>query len=163
VPHCCDGNLRVHIVRSANSKKSSRLSQRRSQRDGGCDPVIEPDTGVSGKSPQTNDLPPPTASLKNRYSKYRFKRQSIFGSEPVLGHLWPFQRPWIYIGETGNIRGRLLEHLADDGPWSARHRPSALAFELVSSTYRRPRQQELVNEQQPVAQEKSHLMSSRDE
>jgi hypothetical protein len=63
--------------------------------------VIEPDTGVSGKPHQTNDLPQPAASLKNRYSKYRFKRQSIFGSEPVLGHLWPFQRPWIYIGETG--------------------------------------------------------------
>src|SRR5712692_9417582 len=65
---------------------------------------------------------------------------------PSLGIYGLFKRPWIYIGETGNIRGRLLEHLADDGPWSARHRPSALAFELVSSTCRRPRQQELVNE-----------------
>ncbi len=128
--------------------------------------MIEPGYEGSGKPVQANWSAIQACDLaESRYRKYRFKRESIVGSEPVLGHLWPFQRPWIYIGETGNIRGRrrLLEHLADDGPWSARHRPSALAFELVSSTYRRPRQQELVNELQPLAQEKSHLMSSRDE
>jgi hypothetical protein len=95
--------------------------------------------------------PKPAASLRIAIASIGSRANQSLIMNPSLGIYGLFNGLYLHIGETGNIRGRLLEQLAEDSPWSARHRPSALAFELASSPYRRPRQQELANELQPLA------------
>lgn len=119
MPHCCDGNLKGHIVRSANSKKSSRLrlSERHSQRDEGCDPLLESRIrGVLANPVRPISFPKPTASLRIALANIGSSANQSLVVSPSLGINSLFHALWIYIGETENIRVRLLEHLADDGP-----------------------------------------------
>ncbi len=60
-----------------------------------------------------------------------------------------FNGLWVYIGETDNIRERILKHLAGDLPCISRYRPSGFAFELVSPAERRLQHEYLIEKYQP--------------
>jgi hypothetical protein len=57
---------------------------------------------------------------------------------------------WVYLGESGNICGQLLDHLHGDNACIARCSPTHFAYELTAPATRRARHQELVQEFQPV-------------
>ena len=97
----------------------------------------------------------PEGFAENRYLNYHFTRQSIADNAPRSAGVYGlYNALWIYIGEGENIQARLLEHLADENneSWNGHYRPSGFAFEIVPGTDRCLRQQELLNELQPLAQ-----------
>ena len=52
---------------------------------------------------------------ETRYLKYQFERESIVLKAPESSGVYGlYSALWIYIGESDNIRARLLEHLAGD-------------------------------------------------
>ncbi len=59
-------------------------------------------------------------------------------------------REWIYIGETANIRGALLEHLQDTGTSLMRREPTGFVFEICDEVRRPDRQDRLVFEYEPT-------------
>ena len=62
------------------------------------------------------------------------------------------QGQWIYIGESGNIRDRLLEHIRrQENQCIVRSNPTHFAYELVAAVYRVQRQNELIAEFAPPA------------
>ena len=68
-----------------------------------------------------------------------------------IWHLSTFAREQcVYLGESGNICGQLLDHLHGDNACIARCSPTHFAYELTASATRRARHQELVQEFQPV-------------
>jgi len=62
---------------------------------------------------------------------------------------------WLYIGETGDIRGELLLHLAGEIPCVAQHNLTHFAFQSVSSGDRVARQRELIAEYRPACNEQA--------
>jgi hypothetical protein len=96
---------------------------------------------------------------ENRYSKYRLERESIVLHAPEASGVYGlFNALWIYVGESDNIRARLLEHLAGDNPCINRHQPSGFAFELISAKDRGRRWRELIDELEPLCKsEPSHI------
>jgi hypothetical protein len=60
-------------------------------------------------------------------------------------------REWIYIGETDNIRGALLDHLQDcDAPLMKRE-PTGFVYEVCDPAKRPARQDRLVLEYEPTS------------
>jgi len=59
-------------------------------------------------------------------------------------------REWVYIGETDNIKARLLEHLQERNAMLAERGPTGFSFELCPSPNRLARQNRLILELQPV-------------
>jgi predicted GIY-YIG superfamily endonuclease len=57
---------------------------------------------------------------------------------------------WIYIGETNDIRRRLLEHLSDAGSCILRQYPTSFSFEEWIESLRVGRQNQLISELRPV-------------
>jgi hypothetical protein len=58
-------------------------------------------------------------------------------------------REWIYIGETDDIRGTLIAHLADFGT-SVTRKPTGFVFEVCERPHRLARQDRLILEYQPT-------------
>ena len=58
---------------------------------------------------------------------------------------------WIYVGESDDIQGELLKHLANPTSSDEATKPSGFTFELSSSGDRVSRQSELVLELAPVS------------
>ncbi|MGO8733759.1 MAG: hypothetical protein ACLQVM_13315 [Terriglobia bacterium] len=59
------------------------------------------------------------------------------------------QTDWIYIGESGDIQARLLEHLQKKGPEDQcieSHNPTGFTFDVVPEDRRVQRQDELILE-----------------
>jgi hypothetical protein len=85
------------------------------------------------------------------YSRYLFQRDCILQNAPESSGVYGlFNAFWIFIGETDNLRTRLLEHLAGDDPCIVRFQPSGFAFELASPIDRRRRNEQLIKELQPL-------------
>jgi excinuclease UvrABC nuclease subunit len=59
-------------------------------------------------------------------------------------------RQWIYIGETDNIRERLLEHLAETSTGISRYLPTGFSFEVCDSHSKPKRHSRLVAQYDPV-------------
>jgi hypothetical protein len=58
-------------------------------------------------------------------------------------------REWLFIGEGGNIRANLLEHLKEVGTVLRTQNPTGFSFELCSPGERIRRQDTLVRELEP--------------
>jgi hypothetical protein len=90
---------------------------------------------------------------ENLYSSLRFQLDSVMTSAPEASGVYGlFNGLWVYIGETDNIRERILKHLDGDLPCISRYRPSGFAFELVSPAARRLRLEYLIEKYQPFCQ-----------
>jgi excinuclease UvrABC nuclease subunit len=59
-------------------------------------------------------------------------------------------REWIYIGETDNIKARLLEHLQNNDMVLRDKNPTGFTFELCHSYNRLDRQNRLITELHPA-------------
>lgn len=59
-------------------------------------------------------------------------------------------REWIFIGETDDLRGRLLEHLFETDTLLSARIPTGFTFEICAPQSRVARQGRLVRELQPV-------------
>jgi GIY-YIG catalytic domain len=57
---------------------------------------------------------------------------------------------WIYIGETNNIKRRLMEHLNGDNPCILIRSPDRFSFEFHGGLARVSRQNELILELRPA-------------
>ena len=57
---------------------------------------------------------------------------------------------WIYVGETADIQGELLKHLAHPQMFLMEHPPSGFTFELTTPGQRVGRQNQLVLELEPI-------------
>ena len=60
------------------------------------------------------------------------------------------EQQWIYIGETGDMRGRLLEHLGGDHPRIVAAMPTYFSYELHPAFKRVARQDALILELRPL-------------
>lgn len=59
-------------------------------------------------------------------------------------------REWIYIGETDNIQGALIDHLRDSDAPAMRMQPTGFVFEVCDRSRRPARQDRLVLEYEPA-------------
>jgi hypothetical protein len=59
-------------------------------------------------------------------------------------------REWIYIGETDNIQGALMDHLRDSDEPAMRMHPTGFVFEVCDRARRPARQDRLVLEYEPA-------------
>jgi hypothetical protein len=58
---------------------------------------------------------------------------------------------WIFIGEAGNIRSALLEHLREVNAMPAGRKPRGFSFELTPAMQRVARRDQLARELTPAA------------
>lgn len=59
-------------------------------------------------------------------------------------------REWIYIGQSDNIQGTLLDHLQDAQAAPMKRGPTGFVYELCTGVHRSQRQNRLVQEYGPV-------------
>src|SRR6266704_1351761 len=64
-------------------------------------------------------------------------------------------REWIYIGETDNIQGALLDHLQQLGTSLMKRQPTGFVFEVCDGLRRQDRQDRLVLEYEPTCNRRS--------
>ena len=85
--------------------------------------------------------------------KYEFTESSINQNAPAQSGVYGLfaDQEWIYVGESWNIRERLLWHFRGDNPWVKRkEKPTGFTFEPIPADQRALRQNELVEELKPV-------------
>lgn len=89
--------------------------------------------------------------LKNNNS-YRFTQSSITLNAPEKSGVYALydSKRWFYIGESNNIRRRLLEHYSGDNACINRLKPTSFSFELVPANTRVQRQNQLIRELKPA-------------
>ena len=63
-------------------------------------------------------------------------------------------KEWIYIGETDNIQGALLEHLAQPNTPLMNRQPTGFVFEICDRTSRGARLDRLVSEYGPCCNQR---------
>lgn len=83
---------------------------------------------------------------------FTWTRQSIMMNAPAASGVYAIYNPqvWIYIGESGNIRERLLAHFDGDNPCIIQNHPTGFQFELVAANQRVARQDALILALAPV-------------
>ncbi|HEV8147008.1 MAG TPA: hypothetical protein VGP79_11530 [Bryobacteraceae bacterium] len=59
-------------------------------------------------------------------------------------------REWIFIGESDNIQGALLDHLRNSGTSLMQHQPAGFVYETCVGEQRKTRQGRLVTEYTPI-------------
>ena len=76
---------------------------------------------------------------------------SVKASAPAQSGVYALytSQKWVYIGESQDIRNRLLEHLRDDR--IMRHGPTSFSYELHPASSRVARQDALIAELNPSA------------
>jgi hypothetical protein len=81
-----------------------------------------------------------------------FKTAAIHRDAPASSGVYGLSnsREWIYIGETGNIQARLLEHLQETNTFLTSRLPTGFSFELCLPADRVARQSRLVGELEPA-------------
>lgn len=84
---------------------------------------------------------------------YNYTRLSVTRNAPAQSGVYMLYRsdePAIYVGESGDISARLLEHIGGDNPCISRCAPTLFAYELVSGQAARvARQNVLIREWNP--------------
>ncbi|HEY1207072.1 MAG: hypothetical protein ABSH46_01410 [Bryobacteraceae bacterium] len=95
----------------------------------------------------------------NRFAR-TFKAASIRREAPSSSGVYGLSnaREWIYVGETNDIRARLLEHLAETNTFLARGAPTGFNFELSPAGERVARQRQIVLELDPAGNSGSRPM-----
>ncbi len=88
--------------------------------------------------------------------KHAFSEVGIIMGAPTKGGVYLIDKPGtaIYIGESGNIQDRLLEHYRKQSGQSAciwRNNPRTFSYEIVrGEAARKRREQELIRQLRPV-------------
>jgi excinuclease UvrABC nuclease subunit len=81
---------------------------------------------------------------------------SIVANAPAQSGVYALFKPgvWIYVGESGDIRARLLQHLNGDNPCITQNAPTGFQFELVAANQRVARQNQLILALKPICNQK---------
>ena len=81
-----------------------------------------------------------------------FTQVSIGRNAPAASGVYGLSnaREWIYVGETDDIHGELLNHLRHPSALLRNHSPSGFTYELIARASRIARQHQLVCELGPV-------------
>lgn len=90
---------------------------------------------------------------------FNFHLLSILANAPHESGVYAIfnAQQWIYVGESGDLQARLLEHLngSDTTAISIKsHNPTGFLFELVPAVARLGRQNQLISELRPVCNQK---------
>ena len=87
---------------------------------------------------------------------FAFSRPSIITNAPSQSGIYGLYKgqQWIYFGESGNIRERLLADLGGDNDYINRLRPTNFSFELHPENQRVERQNQLILEYHPPCNQK---------
>jgi excinuclease UvrABC nuclease subunit len=88
----------------------------------------------------------------NGTNGFYYTEPSITANAPAASGVYAIYRQghWIYIGESGSIRDRLLEHIRrQENQCIVQSNPTHFAYELVAAAYRVQRQNELIAELHP--------------
>jgi len=83
---------------------------------------------------------------------FQWTHQSILSYAPTASGVYAISnaQKWIYIGESGDIQARLLEHLNGDNACITRNAPTGFQFEVLSPSQRLARQDQLIVALVPV-------------
>ena len=81
-----------------------------------------------------------------------FTNTSIYRDAPAVSGVYGISnaREWIYVGETDNIRARLMEHLQEESTSLTDRKPTGFVYEMCPSYSRMARQNRLILELEPV-------------
>lgn len=84
-------------------------------------------------------------------SHYNYDPQTVARIVPSQSGVYGiFNRQWQYVGETNDLRRRLLEHLNETGTPLSRSASTGFTFELCPAQSRVQRQNILIAELGPV-------------
>jgi hypothetical protein len=88
----------------------------------------------------------------NQFTPRNFKDDAVQMYAPAMSGVYGISnaREWIYIGETDNIRGSLLNHLHEINTQLMKRVPTGFVFEVCDSSHRSSRQDRLVTEYGPA-------------
>jgi hypothetical protein len=77
---------------------------------------------------------------------YPWTRASILANAPRASGVYVIYngQTWIYVGESGDIQARLLQHFNGDNPCITHYVPTGFQFELVAAVQRVARQDEWI-------------------
>lgn len=104
-------------------------------------------------------LPPPISLDRGvMYSSWRgsflqFRRDTVLASAPSGPGVYALWSPtqWVYVGESADVRARLLAHLDGDEQCISAHVPSGFGVEFIEAHDRRlSRLQTLIRELAPA-------------
>ncbi len=90
-------------------------------------------------------------------NSYHFNAVSIIASVPAQSGVYALYNAnqWIYIGESEDIRARLLQHVNGDNDCITRWAPPSISFELVPTQAGRvARQNQLILELRPACNQR---------
>lgn len=93
----------------------------------------------------------------NSPNSYRFAADAITTHAPAGSGVYGLYsaQQWIYIGESHDIRSRLLQHLRGDNECITRLNPASFVFELAPVHQLVARQIALIREFRPVCNQRS--------
>jgi hypothetical protein len=88
-------------------------------------------------------------------ARFAFDTLSILANAPAASGVYAIlsQESWIYVGESGTIRGGLLARSACADPCVTRNAPTHFMYDLSPYEDRWVRREELIQEFQPVCNE----------
>lgn len=83
---------------------------------------------------------------------YNFTRASILANAPTGSGVYVLftSETWVYVGEAGDIRARLIQHLDGDNACVTRLNPTGFQFELWPAHQRVARQDALIVQLHPA-------------
>jgi GIY-YIG catalytic domain len=86
------------------------------------------------------------AIAEQGHPSFPWTRESIIRNAPNRSGVYALFKPtaWIYIGESGDIQTRLLQHFNGDDPCITREQPTGFQYELVTADRRLARQNQLI-------------------
>jgi hypothetical protein len=87
----------------------------------------------------------------NQFTPRNFTNDAVHMYAPNTSGVYGISnaRQWLYIGETDNIQGSLLNHLHEINTKLMKQEPTGFVFEICEPAHRASRQDRLVGEYGP--------------
>ena len=92
-------------------------------------------------------------SIGKDHAWHYYNRAAVDANVPATSGVYAVFRPreWIYIGESGDLPARMLQHLNGDNPRITQENPTGFQFEQVPEHQRVARQNHLIATLNPIA------------
>jgi len=99
----------------------------------------------------------------NQFTPRNFTPDAVETYAPGMSGVYGISNAseWIYIGETDNIRGSLLDHLREINTRLTKRQPTGFVFELCEEEQRSSRQHRLIGEYHPVCNQADAAVANR--